>query len=165
MEDEKVKRLAETLKSQGLAASMFEAIQKAKSILNVGAPKGDDPEGKNEERFKSPDYDIGREDATLNELMEDVGVTEEQVESKKQEKLDEMEIQLAKLKKGIEQAEKSPEKTEQIREDISSIKDEIEELGEGKKEEEPAAEEDEPEDDKFKEEKKIDLTKVFGPKK
>jgi hypothetical protein len=34
MESEKVKELAETLKKQGLAASMYEAMEKAKRIID-----------------------------------------------------------------------------------------------------------------------------------
>ncbi|MBI2208208.1 hypothetical protein HYU50_01830 [Candidatus Woesearchaeota archaeon] len=116
MEDEKVKQLAETLKKQGLAASMYEAMEKAKSILNVKSQIDEDRQKRTEDTPKAApqnaypkqeedkdnellvpdygatkDYDITRETASLNELMlnellKEVGVTPEQVEQQEKQK-------------------------------------------------------------------------------
>ncbi len=182
MEDEKVKQLADTLKNQGLAASMFEAIEKAKSILNVKTPKSNEQQKK-----EDGNYDITKEDATLNELMQELGVTPEQIEAQEQEKveeqaaskqaeiqeqetseiqqqekIDEVKEEIEDIKEEIKQAEENPEKIEQIKEDIEKVKDEVNELVEHKAEE---TQESKPEKDMFEEEKKIDLTKVFSQKK
>ena len=69
--DEQIKNLAETLKKNGMAASMYEAIEKAKSILNVKS------DGKNAPQ-QNPEIKDG---VPLNELMKEVGVTPEQVEA------------------------------------------------------------------------------------
>ena len=42
--DEQVKQLAETLKKSGMAASEYDAIEKAKNILNVKTQKSDSQE-------------------------------------------------------------------------------------------------------------------------
>ncbi|MCH8067579.1 MAG: hypothetical protein IIC69_03270 [Nanoarchaeota archaeon] len=151
--EERVQQLAETLKKSGLAASMSEAIQKAKSILNIDLTKSS---GQKEENPGSPDYNIKNEDATLNELMKEVNVTPEQVEAHKQERLDDAEAEIFNIKKDIKQAEKNPEKVEQIKEEVEKVKDEINKITEDTPKEK--------EEDMFKEEKKIDLNKLFGNK-
>lgn len=154
--EERVQQLAETLKKNGLAASMSEAIQKAKSILNIDLTKSSDQK---EENPESPDYNIKNEDATLNELMEEVNVTPEQVEAHKQERLDDAEAEILNIKKDIKQAEKNPEKIQQVKEEITKVKDDINKIMETKESESKDQSEDK---DMFKEEKKIDLNKLFG---
>lgn len=162
MEDEKVKQLAQTLKNQGLAASMYEAIEKAKSILNV--PTGPTQE-ESQQDSENQDYDITKESATLNELMEEIGVTPEQIEAQKQEKLNDIDNEIFEIKKHIQEAEKNPEKMEQVKEEITKVKDEIGEIKESKAEEPKKSKEQPEEKGMFEEEKKIDLTKVFNYKK
>lgn len=121
MESERVKELAETLKKQGLAASTYEAIEKAKRIvddeekieevkeergrtkreLKIKVEKEKLQEEKEKEsffekikdklthkeqedikRFEQPDYDVSREEVTVNELMEEIGVNPEAVKEK-----------------------------------------------------------------------------------
>ena len=154
--EERVQQLAETLKKNGLAASMSEAIQKAKSILNIDLTKSSDQK---EENPESPDYNIKKEDATLNELMKEVNVTPEQVEAHKQERLDDAEAEIFDIKKDIKQAEKNPEKIQQVKEEITKVKDDINKIMETKESESKDQSEDK---DMFKEEKKIDLNKLFG---
>jgi len=100
MESEKVKELAESLKKQGLAASMFEAMEKAKRIMGEEGKveeqkekpeqeqktKVEDKEGLNNDvkRFNKPDYDVLGEELTVDELMKEAGVDPEEV--KREEK-------------------------------------------------------------------------------
>ena len=161
MEDPRVQQLANTLKNQGLAASMYEAIEKAKSILNV--PTGPTQE-ESQQDSENQGYDITKESATLNELMEEIGVTPEQIEAQKQEKLNEIDNEIFEIKKDIQEAEKNPEKMEQVKEEIEKVKDEIGEIKESKAEEPKKSKEQPEEEDMFEEERKIDLTKVFNYK-
>lgn len=172
MEDEKVKQLAETLKKQGLAVSEYEAIEKAKSILNVKTQNNDTsqeediPAGqemKNEQAMPNLDVGTKNKNVPLNELMKEVNVTPEQVEAQKQEKLDVIEAEVNDIKREIKQAEKNPEKIEQLKEEIAKIKEDVNKIEEVKAE--PQENKEQPKEDIFKEEKKIDLTKVFGQKK
>lgn len=172
MEDEKVKQLAETLKKQGLAVSEYEAIEKAKSILNVKTQNNDTSqeedipvgqEMKNEQAMPNLDVGIKNKNVPLNELMKEVNVTPEQVEAQKQEKLDVIEAEVNDIKREIKQAEKNPEKTEQLKEEIAKVKEDVNKIEEVKAE--PQENKEQPKEDIFKEEKKIDLTKVFGQKK
>ena len=175
MEDEKVKQLAETLRKNGLAASEYEAIEKAKSILNVRTQREDasqegdvakhDSETKNEQAMPNLNIDIKNQNTPLNELMKEINVTPEQVEAQKQEKLDDIETEVNEIKKDIKQAEKSPEKTEQLKEEIAKVKDNLDKVEEVKAEKEPQNKQQAEQDDMFKEEKKIDLTKVFNQNK
>ena len=162
MEDEKVKQLAETLRKNGLAASEYEAIEKARSILNVSAPKSDSQE---KDASENPINDIKNQNIPLNELMKEVNVTPEQVEAQEQEKLDDIETEVNIIKRDIQQAEKSPEKTEQLKEEIAKVKDDVNKIEEIKAENNSQENKEQPEEDLFKEEKKIDLTKIFGNKK
>jgi len=156
--DERVKQLAETLKKSGLAASMYEAIEKAKSILNIDLTKSFDLK---EENPEDPDYDIEKESAPLNELKKEVDVAPEQVETQKQEKIDDIKTEINDIKKDIAQAEKNPEKMEQVREEIAEVKNEV-----NKMEQESQKGKEQPEQkDIFNEKKKVDLTKVFGNNK
>jgi|TARA_B100001964_G_C14194082_1_gene582474 hypothetical protein len=149
--DEQVKQLAETLKKSGMAASEYDAIEKAKNILNVKTQKSDSQEEvqensnqssispENEQPVPNLDADIKNEDATLNELMKESNAVPEHVE-----------------------AENNPEKTEQT-EETGKVKEEVNEMAEDKAEEKLGKQE--PEEDMFEEEKKIDLTKVFNQNK
>ena len=163
MEDPRVQQLANTLKSQGLAASMYEAIEKAKSILNVKPVKTDEQQENNE--VQNADWDISKENITLNELMKEIGVTPEQIEAQKQGKLDDIETEVHQIKNDIEQAEKNPEKMEHVKEEITKVKDEIDKIEESKAEEPQESKKQPEQKDMFEEEKKIDLTKVFNYKK
>ena len=162
MEDPRVQQLANTLKNQGLAASMYEAIEKAKSILNV--PKSPTQE-ESQQDIENQDYDVTKENATLNELMKEIGVTPEQIEAQKQGKLDDIETEVHQIKNDIEQAEKNPEKMEHVKEEITKVKDEIDKIEESRAEEPQESKKQPEQKDMFEEEKKIDLTKVFNYKK
>jgi len=171
MEEDKVKKLAETLKKQGLAVSMYEAVEKAKSILTVGVEKNQGQEdkqdiptqdsNKEEDGISENEFKVQNEDSTLNELMQGAGVDTNQVES--QEKREEN-----------PDAKESGEVKEDIKEVFTNVdegtnnsdresglevkelnKEEIEDVGKNKEEEES----------KQKDENKIDLTKIFGYKK
>lgn len=187
MEDEKVKQLAETLKKQGLAASMLEATDKAKSILGVDIQKKVEPQeqaqqennGLQQEEINrqeqnilqdlqtqdsTPDReDIANSKVPLNELMREVNVSPEQVEAQEEEKIDNINNEIGQIKEEIYEAEKNPEKIEQVKEEVEKVKGEVEEIVE-EQEEESEEEEKQPEKDMFEQEKKIDLTKVFGHK-
>ena len=165
MENEKVNQLAETLKKNGLASSMSEAIEKAKSILNVSTSKSDTLQEKDQNASKNPINDIKNQNIPLNELMKEVGVTSKQIEKQKQEKLDDIQAEVFQIKRDIKQAEKNPEKKEQVKEEIKKVKDDLDRIKEIKAEKKSQENKQSDHDDLFKEEKKIDLTKIFGNKK
>ena len=89
MEDERVKQLAETLRKHGLAASVYEATEKAKSILNVRTQRSDASqendrlfsgrEMKNEQILPKFDLDVGNENTTLNELLREINVLQSSI--------------------------------------------------------------------------------------
>ena len=160
MTSEKVKELAETLKKQGLAASMYEAMEKAQRIIgDEGETEKEEvqkespikeqkieqqeKEGffekikdkithKEEEKSEQPDYDISEKNATVNELMSELGVNPEEVKEIEKEKIEE-DVEI--LKKEIEDAgeegkEMKGEKIEEIKKKIEEIKEEADELEE-----------------------------------
>jgi len=149
--DNQIRQLAETLKKTGMAASMSEAIEKAKSILNIKTTQEE-----NQNTFQNIGVDV-KQDATLNELMREVNVTPEQVEVQKQEKIEDIKKEVFVIKKDIREAEKNPEKVELIKKEVEKVKDEINKITEDIPKEK--------EEDMFKEEKKIDLNKLFGNNK
>lgn len=187
MEDERVKQLAETLRKQGLAASVYEATEKAKSILNVRTQKSysseeqrqtypdqpfpqqpfsDDGQGMaNKQIMPDLDLDIKSGNVTLNELLREVNVLPEEVEALEQERLDDAQEKINDAKESLKAAEENPEKIEQLKEEIARVKDDVGRIIEEQAGEEPRENEDQPQDSIFKEEEKIDLAKAFGTKK
>ena len=213
MEDERVKQLAETLKKQGLAASMYEAMEKAKSILNIKSqnnqkrettketqkpeenpdidseqqdfPDTDEPL-EQENKFSKPDYDIAKEIVSLNELMQEIGVTPEQVAEQEKQKIGHITEEVHEIREELREAEQAPEKIEEIRGEISHVGEEIDEIIRGRDENpsqdmetegysEPEKAQDESKEEKTKQpsreevrsedDKNIDLTKIFNYKK
>ncbi|MBI2134515.1 hypothetical protein HYU09_00860 [Candidatus Woesearchaeota archaeon] len=157
MEDQRVKQLAETLKKQGLAASAYEATEKAKSILNIKSqnnqerretakemPKpnsdsniGFEPQARlNEEndpleelnKFSNNDYDITQETASLNELMQEIGVTPEQVAEQEKQKIGKMMQEVNEIKEELSEAEQNPNKIAGAMEEIAHVNEEINEI-------------------------------------
>lgn len=207
MEDERVKQLAETLKKQGLAASMYEATEKAKSILNIKSqnnqeklettkeiPKPEEnpdidseqqefPDAdellEEENKFSKPDYDIAKETASLNELMQEIGVTPEQVAEQEKQKIGHIMEEVHEIREELREAEQAPEKAEEIREEISHVGEEIDEIIQGRDENPEMQQEqetgqvssEEPSEDAGKkaenkeEGNNIDLGKIFNYKK
>ena len=133
--DNQIKQLAETLQKTGIAASMYEAIEKAKSILKVNIQKPENSEEntqniqQNQETMPNIDAEI-KEDTTLNELMKEVNVSPEEVKEQEQKKI------------------------EGVQEEVNVIK-ETQDPQQNKTEQK----------DMFEQEKKIDLIKIFGNKK
>jgi len=147
MADKKIQELAETLKKQGLAVSMYEAMEKAKRIMdNEEKVQKESPvkeqqieqqeqhQEKDEvkEKFNKPDYDISKEKVTVNELLSDLGVNPEQVKETEKEKMGE---EVETLKKEIEEAGKEDEevkkqKVEEFKEKVGELKEEAEDLEE-----------------------------------
>ena len=206
MEEERVKQLAETLKKQGLAASMYEAMEKAKSILNIKSqnnqkrettkeipkpeenpdidseqqefPDTDEPL-EEENKFSKPDYDVAKETASLNELMQEIGVTPEQVAEQEKQKIGHITEEVHEIREELREAEQAPEKAEEIREEISHVGEEIDEIIQGRDENPEMQQEQEtgqgsskePSEDAGKkaenkeEGNNIDLTKIFNYKK
>ena len=206
MEDESVKQLAETLKKQGLAASMYEAMEKAKSILNIKSqnnqkrettkeipkpeenpdidseqqefPDTDEPL-EEENKFSKPDYDIAKEIVSLNELMQEIGVTPEQVAEQEKQKIGHITEEVHEIREELREAEQAPEKIEEIRGEISHVGEEIDEIIQGRDENPEMQQEQEtgqgsskePSEDAGKkaenkeEGNNIDLTKIFNYKK
>ena len=104
--NDQLKQLAETLIKTGLAASMYEAIEKAKCIMNIKPQKtytfqeySEAPQ--NQETVASADIgaDIKNENITLNESMRQVNVTPELVEEQKQEKMEGIKEEISERKK------------------------------------------------------------------
>lgn len=221
MEDNKVQKLAATLRERGLAVSMYEALEKAKSIMNIKSEKNENQEetkqampearqepealeGQDKSKWQSGKFNVGHEvrneKATLNELMQEVGVEPEQVQTMEREKVEKIKEEISEIKEDMNEVQDYPEKAEQIREDILKVNEQVNEIAEIKSEEaenkpeeiqqinepepqqinepieeekanelqqdnEPEQETQEKKEDEFKDEKKIDLTKVFNYKK
>ena len=136
MENDPVRQLAETLMKTGMASSTYDAMEKAKSILNVKSQKpydsGQAQQNKPVEKqqpMPNIGVDIKDENATLNELMRELGIDPEQVaeqeKEQRQEKLDNAEEMIGEIKEEIKEAENAPEKFEQIKEEIGKVKEEI----------------------------------------
>jgi len=166
--DNQIKQLAETLQKTGMAASMYEAIEKAKSILKVNIQKPENSEEntqniqQNQEPMPNIDAKI-KEDTTLNELMKEVNVSPEEVKAQEQEKIENIQEEVNDIREDINQAENEPEKIEQVKGEIKDVKDEMNKILETKTED--SQEDKTKQKDMFTEEKKIDLTKIFGNKK
>ena len=165
MEDPKVKELAQTLKKSKLAASDYEAVEKAKAILGIDIQKkeegieGEIPEiagefsEKKEEakekkegffshlkekfhhekmlepekrNFSQPDYDISKEELTINDLMREIGVEPEMIPEEKG-KIEDARERISELRKEIFKEEEKPEegKIEDIKRKVEKIKEEI----------------------------------------
>ena len=134
MEDEKVRQLAETLKKNNLAASMSEAIEKAKSILSIDTIKKPPIEyGSNPE---NPDLDEKDEDISLNELMKEINVEPEQVEEQEKKQLEHIRADIFKIRGGIKHAEKNPEDIEDIKKGVERVKGDMVKIMDVKSEEE-----------------------------
>jgi len=166
--DNQIKQLAETLQKTGVAASMYEAIEKAKSILKVSIQKPENSEEntqniqQNQETIPNIGVKI-KEDTTLNELMREVNVSPEEVKKQEQEKIENIQEEVNEIREDINQVENDPEKIEQVKEEIADIKDEVNELTETNTEDSQESKTEQK--DMFEQEKKIDLTKIFGNKK
>src|SRR3989338_90852 len=99
----------------GMASSMYDATEKAKSILNVKSQKPYASEAQQnkpvEKQQPMPNIgvDIKDENATLNELMRELGIDPEQVaeqeKERKHEKLDNAEEMIGEIKEEIKEAE------------------------------------------------------------
>ena len=138
--DEQLKQLVDTLIKTGMAASMYEAIEKAKSIMDI-KPQKTLSSQVNEETQQ------GQETAASTNIDSDI----------KNEN--------SEIKKDIKQSVENPEKTEQLKEEIVKIKDDVDKIEEIKAEKEPLEGNLQSENDMFKEEKKVDLAKIFNNKK
>lgn len=161
MEDPKVRELAETLKRNNLAASMSEAIGKARSILNVDTVKSNTPQNK----LENPNLDLKDEDVSLNELMGEVDVTSEQVEEQELKQLGHIRAEINKIRGGIKHAGENPENVKHLRKGIEKLKDDAKKIIETR-EKKGLENESQPEQkDMFEQERKIDLSKVFNKKK
>ena len=166
--DDQIKQLAETLRKQGLAASEYEAAEKAKSILNVKTQRTDsqdaseqNPEQNVEDKRPMPNLgvDVKDENAPLNNLMKEVNVSPEEIEAQEQEKLDNAQEKIDDIKEDIKEVDKSPEQVEQVKEGIAQVKDEVNKIYLAENESE------EKKQDMFEDEEKIDLTKLFNKNK
>jgi hypothetical protein len=120
MEDDKIRQLAENLKKNNLAASMAEAIEKAKSILSVNSAKVP--------RETKDNPEIEDEDKSLNELMREINVEPEDVEFEEREKLDHLRSKLFKIKQDINKDEKKPEYVSDVNREIKKIREDYKEL-------------------------------------
>ena len=139
MENDQVKELAGTLMKTGMASSMYDAMEKAKSILNVKSqkqsPSDQAQQNKPMEKQQMPDIGIGIKDenTTLNEIMRELGIDPEQVaeqeEEQKQKNLDNAEERIKKIKEQIKEAENNPKKFEQLKEEIEEVRGEIGRIG------------------------------------
>jgi len=73
MTSPEVMKLAESLRQNGLAASVEDAVQKAENMLGVKI-KGQDIRAT---KFDNPDFDISKEDKPLSEVMNEAEGEEE----------------------------------------------------------------------------------------
>ena len=143
MADKKVQELAETLKKQGLAVSMYEAMEKAKRIMGNEEEAQTESQVKEQqeqtqekeevkEKVDQPDYDISKEKVTVNELLSELGVNPEQVKETEKEKIGEevetLKKEIGEVGKG--EGEVKKEKVKEFKEKIGELKEEAEELEE-----------------------------------
>lgn len=189
MEDKKLKGLAQTLKKSGLAASDYEAVEKAKAILGTEIQNQEEQkepinvelsgikEKSSEEkaehkkegffshlkeklhheekaeperhRFSEPEYDISREELTVNDLIREVDVNPEVIPEEKN-RMEDVTEKISELKEEILEEGKNPEegKMEDIKNKMEDIKEELQDIEKEKIE--------------SQEEKKIDLNKIFN---
>ena len=88
--EQQIEKIAVMLKNNGLAASMYEAREKAKNIVtasDTNAKNENKEQESGKERFAEPDYDVQEEDASLDELMKELGIEDakEQEEQKSED--------------------------------------------------------------------------------
>ena len=139
MENDQVRQLAETLMKTGMASSIYDATEKAKSILNVKSQKpydsGQAQQNKPMEKQQpvpNIGVDIKDENATLNELMREIGIdpekVEEQEKEQKQGRLDDAEKRIGGIKEEMKEAGNNPEKFERIKEEIAEVNEELDDI-------------------------------------
>ena len=139
MENDQVRQLAETLMKTGMASSIYDATEKAKSILNVKSQKpydsGQAQQNKPMEKQQpvpNIGVDIKDENATLNELMREIGIdpekVEEQEKEQKQGRLDDAEKRIGGIKEEMKEAGNNPEKFELIKEEIAEVNEELDDI-------------------------------------
>ncbi len=139
MENDQVRQLAETLLKTRMASSMYDAMEKAKSILNVKSQKpydsGQAQQNKPMEKQQpvpNIGVDIKDENATLNELMREIGIdpekVEEQEKEQKQGRLDDAEKRIGGIKEEMKEAGNNPEKFERIKEEIAEVNEELDDI-------------------------------------
>ena len=178
MNDKKVMELAQTLRKSGLAASDYEAVEKAKAILGTeiqneaqepvkakiyrtleDTPKKDTESESHEEklieekgilekegffshlkekfhhekkqesekhRFSEPDYDIFREELTVNELMREVGVNPEAIPEGKNN-IENIGEKISELREELFEEGKNPDEgeIEEIKRKMEKLKEEM----------------------------------------
>ena len=121
----KVKELAETLRKHGLAVSMYEATEKARNILSAGTNETEKEEKNDEERFSDSDYEVSKENMPLNELMKEIGVSEEEVKEQESQKISRLIKAINDIKEEINESNSDPDKIQQIKEELSKLSDEL----------------------------------------
>ena len=124
MEEDKVKELAETLRKHGLAVSVYEAMEKAKSILSAGTSEFKE-EKEGAERFSEPDYEVTKEKSSLNQLMQEIGVDEQEVKEGEKERVARILLEIRQIRDEIIQSESGPEKIKKIREELLQLNEEV----------------------------------------
>ena len=152
MVNEKVKELAETLKKQGLAASMHEAMEKAQRIIGDEENEQEETQENGQQieqqekegafgdkekihpeegkRFEQPNYNISKETSTVNELMKELGVNPEKIKELEKEKIGEQAETLKKEIEEVEGGEVKKEKVKEFKEKVGELKEEADELEE-----------------------------------
>lgn len=80
-------------------------------------------------KFSQPDYDISKEELSINDLMREVGVEPEMIPEEKG-KIDDTREKISELKKEILKLEEKPEegKLEDIKRKVEKIKEEIDRI-------------------------------------
>ena len=124
MEEDKVKELAETLRKHGLAVSVYEAMEKAKSILSAGTSEFKE-EKEGAERFSEPDYEVTKEKSSLNQLMQEIGVDEQEVKGEEKERVARIIIEIRQIREEISQSKSEPEKINRIRQELLQLNEEV----------------------------------------
>jgi hypothetical protein len=122
MSEDQLKKLAETLKNNGLAVSMYEALEKAKSILNVKSQNENSGSGyvASESMGSIPQ---GKE--SLNELMEEAGVNSQQVDFQEKKKAEYIKKEVVNIKEELKEASGNDEKIHHIKDEIKEVKEQM----------------------------------------
>ncbi len=79
-DEQKVRELAFTLKRQGIANSMMDAMERARAILSITAPPKTEKDNEIDD-LEDPQFDISKQDMTINELLEQAGIEAKEIET------------------------------------------------------------------------------------
>ncbi len=142
--EEKINKLAKSLRQSGFSTSESSAAEKAKEMVETEEKINESQtkkgffgrlkekfSHKEEEPVKMENYDVTEDDRTVNEIMAEAGVSEADANNR-EEKKDELKEEVTELKKEIEEEKKDPHpgKIEEIKKKEKGVKQDLDVLEE-----------------------------------